>query len=316
VHLLFIIDPLATLKPRKDSSLDLMVAACRRGHQVSIVESENISLLRGMPTAYATELTVDDTVLRSDVATSVAKEVGEPSWKAMKEFDAVFVRKDPPFDANYLALTYILEAAESSTQFVNSPSGLRTVSEKLYAARFWRHTPSTLVTWQFEQAARFAKDFNEVVLKPSFLGSGTGVFRSSRSDDNFRGYFDLILGMRGGGPVIVQEYLAQGAEGDTRVMLLRGKPVAALGRRPAPGEFRANIAVGGEPFGVQLTREQEQISVDLGAELAKLGIVFAGIDFIGDRLIEINVTSPTLIQELRRVSGFDMSARILDSIGA
>lgn len=316
MHLAFLIDPLDSLKPKKDSSLDLMVEASRRKHAIWLTEYSQVKLSKGELVVEATEVTVGEAVLQSKKPSDHVRPVNASRRIPIAHFDVVFIRKDPPFDSQYLALTYLLDQAEHRKRFVNSPRGIREVNEKLFASRFNSLTPSTLVTWELREALHFAAEYERVVLKPVFLGSGKGILLSSHKDDNFRPFFDSILNMEPRGPVIVQEYLPEGAQGDTRVMLLNGVPLAALGRRPAPGDFRANIAAGGEPFAVELTADQEGVARDLGQELKRLGIVFAGLDFIGKRLIEINVTSPTLIQELRRVSGFDMSRRILDVVEA
>jgi len=234
----------------------------------------------------------------------------------IEHFDRVFIRKDPPFDSQYLALTYLLDRPGHDGRFINAPRGIREVNEKLFATRYSDWTPQTLVTWSFEEALRFARQYEKVVIKPSYFGSGKGVSLSSHSHPDFASTFATTLALEPVGPVLVQQYLPEGKGGDTRVMLLDGVPLAAVGRRPAPGEFRANIALGGEAIRVEISAEQRRIATDIGKDLTELGIVFAGLDFIADKLIEINVTSPTLMQELQRVSGFDMAASLLDRVEA
>jgi len=314
VQLAFLIDPLASLKPKKDSSLALMVEAARRGHQVSVFEFGHVSLENGAIFAQATALRVDAELLSSSTVGSHALPLGPARRVNIEEFDRVFIRKDPPFDSQYLALTYLLDRPGHDGRFINAPRGIREVNEKLFATRYGAFTPQTLVTWSFEEALRFAQKYEKVVLKPSYFGSGKGVSLSSHTDPGFPETFATTLALEPIGPVLVQQYLPEGKGGDTRIMLLDGVPVAAVGRRPAPGEFRANIALGGQAVAVEVRPEQQRIASELGKELAQLGILFAGLDFIGDKLIEINVTSPTLMQELRRVSGFDMAACILDRV--
>ena len=309
MHCAFLIDPLESLKPKKDSSLDLMITGFRRGYRISILDYRDVLLENGEVFAQLTEVQVT-----ADPATgsAVVSRKGAPLRVPLAECDVVFIRKDPPFDSQYLAVTYLLDAASPKIRFVNSPRGVREVNEKLFATHFAEAAPRTLVTWDLQAALKFAGAFAKVVLKPIFLGSGASIFLSSAGDTNFRTCFETILKLETPSPVVVQEYLPEGVHGDTRVMLLNGVPMAALGRRPAQGDFRANIAQGGEAFAVELTEGQRRVATAIGPELAKLGIVFAGLDFIGDKLIETNVTSPTLIQELRRVSGFDMSEKLLD----
>jgi len=313
---LFVIDPVETLNPRKDSSLDLMLEASHRQHRVSILDFRGVRLLNGEVFCEATEVDVAPGILESDHASSGLEPTGASRSVPVADFDVVFIRKDPPFDSDYLALTYLLERAEGKAQFVNSPRGVREVSEKLFGTRYRSHMPRTMVTWDLQAAIGFAVEHEKVVLKPAFLGSGEGIFLCSGRDENFEARVNTILSMEPRGPVIVQEYLPEGREGDTRVMVLDGSPIAALGRKPAAGDFRANIAVGGKAVATDLTDEQTAIANEVGKDIQQRGIVFAGLDFIGDRLIEINVTSPTLIQELRRVSGVDMSHKILDFLGA
>ena len=314
MQLAFLIDPLASLKPKKDSSLALMVEAARRGHQVSIFELGDVSLENGAIFAQATALRVAQEVLTSSTVSPHVVPLGPARRVSIEQFDRVFIRKDPPFDSQYLALTYLLDRPGHDGRFINAPRGIREVNEKLFATRYVALTPQTLVTWSFEEALRFARQYEKVVLKPSYFGSGKGVSLSSHADPAFQETFAGTLALEPIGPVLVQQYLPEGKGGDTRVMLLDGVPVAVVGRRPAPGEFRANIALGGEAVAVEIRPEQRRIASEIGTQLAQLGILFAGLDFIGDKLIEINVTSPTLMQELRRVSGFDMAARILDRV--
>ena len=314
MQLAFVIDPLASLKPKKDSSLALMVEAVRRKHQVAICEFSQISFEKGGIYVDATFVNVSPELLEQATPTAHVVPTGPKRRVNVEQLDRVFIRKDPPFDSHYLALMYLLDRPGHAGRFINSPQGIRDVNEKLFVTRYGAFTPETLVTWSFEEAAEFARQYEKVVLKPSYYGSGKGVSLSSHSDPNFNATFASTLALEPLGPVLVQQYLPEGKGGDTRVMLLDGVPLAAVGRRPAPGEFRANIALGGEAVAVEIRPEQRRIATELGKDLAQLGILFAGLDFIGDKLIEINVTSPTLMQELRRVSGFDMAERILDRV--
>jgi glutathione synthase len=316
VQLAFVIDPLASLKPKKDSSLALMVEAARRKHEVAVCEFSQISFEKGAIFLDATFVHVQPEVLEQATPTGHVVPKGAKQRVNVERFDRVFIRKDPPFDSHYLALMYLLDRPGHAGRFINAPQGIRDVNEKLFATRYGGFTPETLVTWSFEEAAAFARQYEKVVLKPSYYGSGKGVSLSSHSDPQFNATFSSTLGLEPLGPVLVQQYLPEGKAGDTRVMLLDGVSLAAVGRRPAPGEFRANIALGGEAVAVEIRPEQRRIANEIGKDLVRLGILFAGLDFIGDKLIEINVTSPTLMQELRRVSGFDMAARILDRVEA
>ncbi|MEY2934429.1 MAG: hypothetical protein RL033_5178 [Pseudomonadota bacterium] len=316
MQLAFVIDPLASLKPKKDSSIALMVEAVRRKHEVAIFEFSQVSFEKGAMFADATFVSVSPEVLEQSTPTAHIVAKGPKQRIDVERFDRVFIRKDPPFDSQYLALMYLLDRPGHAGRFINSPQGIRDVNEKLFATRYSAYTPETLVTWSFEEATAFARQYEKVVLKPSYFGSGKGVSLSGLADPNFAATFASTLALEPLGPVLVQQYLPEGKAGDTRVMVLDGVPLAAVGRRPAPGEFRANIALGGEAIAVEISAEQRRIATELGKDLVRLGILFAGLDFIGNKLIEINVTSPTLMQELRKVSGFDMAARILDRVEA
>lgn len=312
----FVIDRLSGLHPSKDSSLDMMLEAQRRGHECWFIEGLRLSAGSEGVFGYAARIEVADDARAHKSFDPDLFEVGEADWTDLSRFDAIFIRKDPPFDEGYLSLTLMLEPLQGGPQFVNSPRGVRTVSEKLSALLFSQAVPETLATYDLEQAYDFAGRFDKVVLKPSYFGSGKGVFVSSAADEAFDKNFNVVLKTKPFGPVILQEFLPEVYDGDTRVMMVDGQVVGALGRKPAAGEFRANIAVGGKEFLANLTQEQVRIAQEVGAFVKGQGIVFAGLDFIGDKLIEINVTSPTLIQELRRVGGPDVSRLVWDHIEA
>lgn len=311
----FILDPIEKLKPYKDSSLALMHEAQRRGFEVYAAGFSDASILNGRPELSARRVAMSDGLLSEKTAAAPHYVEHAAEIIPVEAFGAVFIRKDPPFDSDYFSLTLMLDAAaEGATRFVNAPRGLRDVSEKLVATRFAKHAPKTLATYSTERARAFAAAFEGVVLKPSYFGAGEGVEKSAASDPEFDAAFARTLATEPKGPVIVQEFLPEIVDGDCRVMIIAGAVEGAVGRRPADGEFRANIAAGGSEFAVELSPKQSAICAEIGPFLTSRGIFFAGADFIGDRLIEINVTSPTLIHELRRVSGLDMAAVIWNKL--
>lgn len=289
-----------------------MLEGQRRGHAIAFCELQNISLSNANSLVSTRTITLSSDIREHKKLASHHVNIGDVERHVVSDYDVVFIRKDPPFDTRFLALTFLLTPLENKVRFVNSPSGLRNISEKLSAFLFADYTPETLVSFDADHLLSFARRFDKVVLKPAFLASGKGILLSSAGDENFVKYVDLIMKRVPEGPVIVQAFLPEVVDGDTRVMVLDGRPIAALGRKPAAGDFRANIAAGGTEFAAEISKRQRHISGQVGDFLKTNGIVFAGLDFIGDKLIEINVTSPTLIQELRRVSGFDMSIRIFD----
>ena len=241
-------------------------------------------------------------------------QIGEPRRVALEQYDAIFIRKDPPFDSDYMSVCLLLDPLVGQVKFVNSPRGLRIISEKLTAFLFSDTTPASLATYQLDDALEFAKQFDKVVLKPSYFGSGTGVRSSSATDPEFKQHLEFILNTEPKGPAIIQEFLPEVKNGDTRLMLLNGEILGAVGRKPPEGDFRANIAQGGSEFAVDINQTQRDIALKVGQLMKEQGIIYAGLDFIGDKFIEVNVTSPTLIRELRRVGGPDGSKLIWDFI--
>lgn len=310
----FITDPIDRLKPAKDSSIDLALEAMSRGYRVDVCAHHHISAGTDGVFARTTQLTLNENVRDQKKLDASNHALGPAERVNMQDYDAIFIRKDPPFDSDYLSLCLLLDPLCDVVAMVNSPRGLRIVSEKLSALLFRDAAPATLATYDKQEAAEFASRFPQVVLKPSFLGSGEGISISTASDSKFETYLDVILSSEPKGPVILQQFLPEVKAGDMRLMLLDGDILGALGRKPPEGDFRSNIAIGGKEFAVEISPKQREVALEIGAFLKGCGIVFAGLDFIGDHLIEINVTSPTLIQELRRVGGPDASKRIWDHI--
>jgi len=308
----FIIDALPSLFPYKDSSIDLMIEGQRRGHEIEIFEFQHITVSDKGAWVQARAIHWQEGARKHARFSLELVRLGQVQRRALEEYQVIFIRKDPPFDSHYLALALNLERFSQQVRFVNAPRGLHTISEKLYALRFGEAVPPTLVSYELEALRDFAAAHEKVVLKPAFFGSGKGVVLSSYDDLNFAEHIRLILQEPPHGPVIAQAFLPQVIEGDIRVMMLNGQPVAAIGRKPPPGDFRANVAIGGTVFATQLNARQHQLACMVGKSLVENGIIFGGLDFIGDKLIEINVTSPTLIQELRAICGFDMASALYD----
>jgi len=311
---LFIIDPLDGLKPYKDTSIDLMVEARQRGHEVYWCGPEDVSAGSHGVSAFARTLALDASIREHKTMATASWESGAPADTPLQGFGAIFIRPDPPFDQRYLSLALLLDPLTESVQFVNRPDALRLISEKLSALHFPQAIPQSLISYRAEALRAFAGSFDKVVLKPCYLASGNGIVVSAADDPDFETHVAGILAAEPKGPVIAQEFLPEVREGDTRVMVIDGEVVGAVGRKPAVGEFRANIAAGGSSIAATLTDGQRAAAVEVGRMLKAHGVLFAGLDFIGDRLIEINVTSPTLVQELRRLGGPDVSKLIWDRI--
>ena len=310
----FLLDPLEKLKPYKDSSIALMLEAQNRGIEVYAAAFHALSIEDGRVRVHAQKVALAEDAASHKTVGPETFTLSPFSDAPLEDFGALFIRKDPPFDSDYFSLTLIASTHNAPIVYVNDPRGLREISEKLVATRFPEYTPSTLVTYSLEAAHAFADNHGAVVMKPAYFGAGDGVKRSAVSDADFETIFQEVLDTRPTGPVIVQEFLPEVEKGDTRVMLINGKVEGAVGRKPAEGEFRANIAAGGSEVAAELTPRQREICDAIGPYLVQHGIRFAGVDFIGDYLIEINVTSPTLIQELKRVGGPDIAKVIWDSL--
>jgi glutathione synthase len=229
--------------------------------------------------------------------------LGEETQLDASELDAVFIRKDPPFDTAYLHLTQTLDLVTEQTLIVNSPAGLRAANEKLFALNFARWMPRTLVTRNRDEVLQFLADVGgRAVLKPLDGAGGSGVVGLTQGDKNVRALVD-ILTQEGRETAMVQEFQPGISEGDKRVLLIDGRPLGAILRVPRADDIRANIHVGGTVEGTTLTPEEQALVEDVGPVLSQQGLFFVGLDLIGGKLIEVNVTSPTGIQELGRLTG-------------
>lgn len=289
-------DPLDKISPKKDTTFAMMLEARRRGYKLWCYEPENLFYDRGALRAHGISVSVEDAGGRYFTLL-------DRGIRNLSDFEVVLVRQDPPFDMAYVANTYLLELVNDRCLVINSPSGIRNVPEKLAAFKFYDLMPPTFVGRSLEQIADFAASFDEVVLKPAFMGMGSNVFRTSISDENFRPYVNMLLKSAGKEPILVQKFLPQVFEGDKRIMMLGGRPVGVLRRVPPQGDFRANIAVGGRPELGQLDDKDVAICDRVGVLLDHEGVFFAGLDVVGGYLSEINVTSPTLARELLAVGG-------------
>jgi glutathione synthase len=224
--------------------------------------------------------------------------------RLMDDFDVVLVRQDPPFDMAYVTNTYLLELTKALV--INPPRGIRNISEKMSILRFPEWTPKTWVGRDIESLEAFARNFDQVVLKILFMMGGDGVIKLAVNAPDFRDKAQAFLDATGREPILAQEFLPAVSGGDKRVFVLGGEPFAALRRMPKEGDFRANLAVGGKAVAGEVDDADRAICAAVAPLLKSEGIVFAGLDVIDGKLIEINVTSPTLAQELKRFSGIDL----------
>jgi glutathione synthase len=292
MRFLFVMDPAETMLPDRDTSFALMRGAIARGHGCWHCQPEDLSHAGREVTARCRPIWVRDD------APYVS--LGAPERVEVARLDAVFVRKDPPFDVVYLHLTQMLDLVSDRTLVINSPRGLRDANEKLFAFHFSHRMPRSLVTTDPRQILDFVAEVGgQAVLKPLDGAGGSGVVALAVGDRNTRSLVDLYT-REGRQHALVQEYLPAIRGGDKRVLLLDGEPLGAILRVPRDDDLRANIHVGGRVAPTELDAEEAALVAEIGSTLRTYGLWFVGLDLIGGRLIEVNVTSPTGLQELSR----------------
>ena len=298
-------DPIEKMIVNHDTSLALMVEAQSRGHEIWWFTPNDVFYDTGVVKARARMVSVS-----FDAAKHY--ETLETAVRAVDDFDVVLVRQDPPFDMGYVSNTYLLELVK--TLVINPPQGIRNISEKMSILQFPELTPTTWVGRDIDALEAFAKRFDQVVLKILFMMGGEGVIKLAASDPEFREKARAFLTAAGREPILTQEFRPAVSGGDKRVFVLNGEPFAALKRLPKEGDFRANLAVGGQAAPGELDDADFAIAATVAPLLKREGIVFAGLDVIAGKLIEINVTSPTLAQELKRFSGLDLAKAFWDRV--
>jgi glutathione synthase len=306
MRFVFVMDPLSRVSHDKDTTFAFIKAAQARGHESYHCLPRDLSISGGETYASMHRVVI------LEAPPFIALEQAEgPQRRRLADVDAVFIRKDPPFDRSYLYATLLLERARGCAVIMNDPRGLRDANEKLYALNFPEWTPKTLVTADRDQIHAFVRDVGgTAVIKPLDGAGGMGVLQLSERDKNARAIADMMTneGLR---LAMVQEYLPAVVEGDKRVLLLDGEPLGAILRVPRADEHRSNIHVGGSVVPAELTRRELEIVRAIAPRLRADGLSFVGLDVIGERLTEVNVTSPTGIQELARFTGTDPAAKVV-----
>ena len=307
MKLLFVADPLAGFKTYKDSTYAMMREAARRGHALFAMVAEDLAWRDGRVSGrcQAIRMTGGEPWF----------EAGEATWRELADFDAVLMRKDPPFDQGYLTATWLLEMAErQGARVFNRPQALRDWNEKLAIARFPAFIAPTLVSADGALIRAFLVEQGDIVVKPLDAMGGAGVFRLRPGDPNLGSILETVT-RYGTETVMAQRYLPAIAEGDKRVLLIDGEAVPyCLARVPAQGETRGNLAAGGTGVARPLTDRDREIATTLGPVLKAAGILLAGLDVIGDCLTEVNVTSPTCFQEITQQTGCDVAAIFMDAL--
>jgi glutathione synthase len=299
-------DPIGQINIGGDSTFALLLEAQRRGHPLFYYEPTALALREGRLMAYGRDVTVRD-------EPGNHASLGEAREVDLSTFDVVHMRQDPPFDMTYITITHMLEHIHPQTLVVNDPAEVRNAPEKLYVLQYAKFMPPTLITRDVMAVRRFREEFGDIILKPLYGNGGAGVFRLAHGDENFAALVELFtLSFRE--PFIAQRYVPDVRKGDKRIILVDGEAVGAVNRVPAVGEHRSNMHIGGRPEPAALTDRDREICAAIGPDLKARGLIFVGIDVIGDWLTEINVTSPTGIREIKRFGGPDIAALIWDAI--
>ena len=311
LSLLFVVDPLPLLKAYKDSTVAMMRTAAGRRHDIWTCTPADLQWREGRVTARAQRLQL---LPAGDKGAPWYVEL-DAGARALAGFDAVLMRKDPPFDTEYLYATHLLSAAQRDGASVfNDPQALRDHNEKFAITEFADYTVPTLVTREIEALRQFHRDLGEVVVKPLDGMGGTGVFVLQQHEPNLNSILETVT-HDGARTVMAQRYIPEIRNGDKRVLLIGGQPVPyALARVPKPGETRGNLAAGGIARAQPLADSDRAIAEALGPSLAARGLLLVGIDVIGDYLTEINVTSPTCFVEIAQQTGFDVAAMFVDAL--
>jgi len=301
-------DPIGSVNINADSTFRIALEAQARGHTLFFYTPDKLAFIEGRVVVRGWPIEV-----RREVGNHVS--FGAEAEVDLGGFDVVWLRQDPPFDMGYITTTHLLELIHPQTLVVNDPFWVRNFPEKLLVLRFPDLTPPTAIARDLATIRAFKDRHGDIILKPLYGNGGAGVFRLDPNDRNLASLHEMFAGMNRE-PLIVQKFLADVSKGDKRVILIDGEPVGAINRVPQAGETRSNMHAGGRPEKVGLTPRDLQICSTIGPLLREKGQVFVGIDVIGDYLTEINLTSPTGIQELERFDGFNSAARIWQVIEA
>lgn len=308
IKLGIVMDPISQVKVHKDSSMAMMLEAQSRGYEIHYMEMKDLYLDQGVCRATTQLVEVFDNAEHW-------YELSSPQDIPVSELDAVLMRKDPPFDTEYIYATYMLERAEEAgTLIVNKPQSLRDCNEKLFTAWFPELTPRTLVTRNSQQIRQFHKDLKDIIIKPLDGMGGSSIFRIGENDPNV-GVIIETLTNHGEQYTMVQEYMPSIKDGDKRILIVNGEPMPyCLARIPAQGETRGNLAAGGRGEPRPLSASDKYIADTIAPELKKRGLYFVGLDVIGDKVTEINVTSPTCIREIEAAYPINISGKLMDAI--
>jgi glutathione synthase len=315
-------DPLESINIEADSTFALMLEAEARGHALWHYEVRHLALHEGGPAGNPGGSPGGHSRLRARARPVRVQRIPGAHYRFGAEtildlgtMDVVLMRQDPPFDMAYITATHLLEHIHPRTLVVNDPAAVRNAPEKLLVTHFPALMPPTLITWDTMAIRDFRDRYRDIIVKPLFGNGGAGVFRIKPDDENLASLLEMHFA-RSREPLMIQRYEPAVRQGDKRIILVDGEPMGAINRVPAAGEARSNMHVGGRPEKSTLTARDREICAAIGPTLREQGLIFVGIDVIGDWLTEINVTSPTGIQEIGRFDGTNLAGAIWDRIEA
>lgn len=303
MNFVFLMDPLETVRIEKDTTFILMVGAHRRGHQTFYLLDNGISIRNGKIFFDVTEVIAQSNQKLPFIRKS-------PMTLSENQVHAVFVRNDPPFDERYLMNTWLLNQLPQRIPIINNPSGIRTVNEKIWASQFTTITPPTVISGQKKCLLEFLRCEKDVIAKPTNGFGGSSIFHIKPSDDNTNVILETLT-RQWTQEIILQKYISAAKTGDKRILLLNGEPLGAVLRVHVRGDHRNNFFAGGRPRATTITAHDQCIIEILRPELKKLGLTFVGIDIIGEYLIEVNVTSPTCLQEMNRLNHVHLEEKVI-----
>ena len=309
-------DPMPSIGIENDSTFALMLEAQQRGHALYHYEISGLSLDEGLRDAdgrYSERLFARAHPVRVKREQGNHYRFGDPLRLNLASMDVVLMRQDPPFDMAYITATHLLEHIHPKTLVVNDPRNVRNAPEKLLVTHFPQLMPPTLISWDLEDIRAFRVRHGDIIVKPLFGNGGAGIFRIKPDDENLAALLEMHFA-RSREPLMFQRYEPAVRRGDKRIILVDGEPMGAINRVPAEGEARSNMHVGGRAEATTLTQRDLEICAAIGPTLREQGLLFTGIDVIGDYLTEINVTSPTGIQAIARLDGIDLAGAIWDRI--
>jgi len=304
----FQMDPMETVNIDGDSTFALMLEAQKRGHTLWHYDVNDMSYQHGDVFTLARPVTVQPEKNNHYI-------FGEEATLNLRDMDVIWMRQDPPFDMAYITATHLLDLITDTTLVLNNPSEVRNAPEKLFVMKFKDLMPATMITRREEDVRAFRKEHGDIIVKPLYGNGGAGVFHLKEGDSNLGSLMEMFLGSSRE-PVMIQEFLPEVVLGDKRIILVDGEAVGAINRVPAEGEIRSNLVAGGTAERSALTKREQEICDRLKPELKKRGLLFVGIDVIGDWLTEINVTSPTGLLAVNKYDGVSLEATIWDATEA